>query len=40
MFTPALPLFNVVDDTERSTREVEAEAVGSVVGLYYGLDTS
>ena len=29
-----------VDDTERSKREVEAEAVAYVVGRYSGLDTS
>ncbi|SNR71832.1 hypothetical protein SAMN06266787_11432 [Halorubrum ezzemoulense] len=28
------------DDTERSKREVEAEAVAYVVGRYCGLDTS
>ena len=32
--------FNVDDDTERSKREVEAEAVAYVVGRYCGLDTS
>jgi len=30
----------VDDDTERSKREVEAEAVAYVVGRYCGLDTS
>ena len=30
----------VEDDTERSKREVEAEAVAYIVGRYYGLDTS
>ena len=31
---------NVDDDTERSKREVEAEAIAYVVGRYCGLDTS
>jgi hypothetical protein len=39
-FAHALLQFNVEDDTERSKREVEAEAVAYVVGRYYGLDTS
>jgi hypothetical protein len=30
----------VADDTERAKREVEAEAVGYVVGRHFGLDTS
>jgi len=37
--TYALLHFNI-DDTERSKREVEAEAVAYVVGQYCGLDTS
>lgn len=32
--------FDVDDDTERSKREVEAEAVAYIVGRYFGLDTS
>ena len=39
-FAHALLHFDVDDDTERSKREVEAEAVAYVVGRYYGLDTS
>ena len=34
------PHFDVDDDTERSKREVKAEAVAYVVGRYCGLDTS
>ena len=32
--------FDVDDETERSKREVEAEAVAYTVGRYFGLDTS
>ena len=39
-YAHALLHFDVDDDTERSKREVEAEAVAYVVGRYYGLDTS
>ena len=39
-YAHALLHFNVDDDTERSKREVEAEAVAYVVGRYCGLDTS
>jgi hypothetical protein len=39
-YAHALLHFDVDDDTERSKREVEAEAVAYVVGRYCGLDTS
>ena len=39
-YAHALLHFDDVDDTERSKREVEAEAVAYVVGRYCGLDTS
>jgi len=39
-YAHALLHFDVDDDTERSKREVEAEAVAYVVGRYFGLDTS
>ncbi len=39
-YAHALLHFDVDDDTERSKREVEAEAVVYVVGRYCGLDTS
>ena len=39
-YAHALLHFDVDDDTERSKREVEAEAVAHVVGRYSGLDTS
>jgi hypothetical protein len=39
-YAHALLHFDVDGDTERSKREVEAEAVAYVVGRYYGLDTS
>jgi len=39
-YAHALLHFDVGDDTERSKREVEAEAVTYVVGRYCGLDTS
>ncbi|WP_458209890.1 DUF955 domain-containing protein [Haladaptatus sp. NG-SE-30] len=39
-YAHALLHFNVDDKTERSKREVEAEAVAYVVGRYFGLDTS
>ncbi len=31
---------DIDDETERSKRELEAEAVGYIVGRYFGLDTS
>jgi len=31
---------DVDNETERSKRELEAEAVGGIVGRYFGLDTS
>ena len=37
-FSPVLLHFDIDDDTERSKREVEAEAVAYVVGRYCGLD--
>ena len=39
-YAHALLHFDVDDDTERSKREVEAEAVAYAVGRYCGLDTS
>ena len=39
-YAHALLHFDVDDDTERSKREVEAEAVAYVVGRHCGLDTS
>ncbi|RKD86277.1 ArdC-like ssDNA-binding domain-containing protein [Halopiger aswanensis] len=39
-YAHALLHFDVDDDTERSKRELEAEAVAYVVGRYCGLDTS
>ena len=39
-YAHALLHFNVDDNSERSKREVEAEAVAYIVGRYYGLDTS
>ncbi|MFC6614924.1 DUF955 domain-containing protein [Halopenitus salinus] len=39
-YAHALLHFDVDDDTERSKREIEAEAVAYVVGRYCGLDTS
>jgi len=39
-YAHALLHFHVDDDTERSKREVEAEAVAYDVGRYCGLDTS
>ena len=39
-YTHALLHFDVDDDTERSKRELEAEAAAYVVGRYCGLDTS
>jgi len=39
-YAHALLHFDVGDDTERSKREVEAEAVVYIVGRYCGLDTS
>jgi hypothetical protein len=39
-YAHALLHFDVDDDTERSKREVEAEAVAYVIGRYCGLDTS
>ncbi len=39
-YAHALLHFDVDDDTERSKREVEAEAIAYVVGHYCGLDTS
>jgi len=39
-YAHALLHFDIDDDTERSKREVEAEAVAYVVGRYCGLDTS
>ena len=39
-YAHALLHFDVKDDTERSKRELEAEAVAYVVGRYCGLDTS
>ncbi|WP_306061006.1 M78 family metallopeptidase domain-containing protein [Natronococcus wangiae] len=39
-YAHALLHFDVDDETERSKREVEAEAVAYVVGRYCGLDTS
>jgi len=39
-YAHALLHFDVDDNTERSKREVEAEAVAYVVGRYCGLDTS
>ena len=39
-YAHALLHFHVDDDTERSKREVEVEAVAYVVGRYCGLDTS
>lgn len=39
-YAHALLHSNVDDDTERSKREVEAEAVEYIVGRYSGLDTS
>jgi hypothetical protein len=38
-YAHAMLHFDVDDDTERSKREVEAEAVAYVVGRYCGLDT-
>jgi len=39
-FAHALLHADVTDETERSKREVEAEAVAYIVGRYFGLDTS
>ncbi|WP_433630051.1 ArdC-like ssDNA-binding domain-containing protein [Halomicrococcus sp. NG-SE-24] len=39
-YAHALLHFDVDDETERSKREVEAEAVAYIVGRYCGLDTS
>ncbi len=39
-FIHALLRFDVKDDTERSKREVESDAVVYVVCRYHGLDTS
>ena len=39
-YAHALLHFDVNDETERSKRELEAEAVAYIVGRYYGLDTS
>jgi hypothetical protein len=39
-FAHALLHFDIDDGTERSKREVEAEAVAYIVGRYCGLDTS
>ncbi len=39
-YTHALLHFDLEDTTERSKREVEAEAVASIVGRYFRLDTS
>jgi hypothetical protein len=39
-YAHALLHFDIDDDTERSKREVEAEAVAYVVRRYCGLDTS
>ncbi|WP_135536618.1 ImmA/IrrE family metallo-endopeptidase, partial [Halostella pelagica] len=39
-FAHALLHVDVTDETERSKREVEAEAVAYIVGRYFGLDTS
>lgn len=39
-YAHALLHFDVDDDTERSKREVEAEAVAYIVGRFLGLDTS
>lgn len=39
-FTHALLHADVTDETERSKREVEAEAVAYIGGRYFGLDTS
>ncbi|RKD86248.1 M78 family metallopeptidase domain-containing protein [Halopiger aswanensis] len=39
-YAHALLHFNIDDDTERSKRELEAEAVAYVIGRYCGLDTS
>ena len=39
-YAHALLHADVTDETERSKREVEAEAVAYIVGRYFGLDTS
>ncbi|WP_259532836.1 ImmA/IrrE family metallo-endopeptidase [Halalkaliarchaeum sp. AArc-CO] len=39
-YAHALLHFTVDDNSKRSKREVEAEAVAYIVGRYYGLDTS
>lgn len=39
-YSHALLHDGVTDDTERSKREIEAEAVAYVVGRYFGLDMS
>ena len=39
-YAHALLHFDIEDEPERAKREIEAEAVGYIVGRYFGLDTS